>query len=308
MDVSIVMINYNTFELTKNAINSIFENTKDINYEIILIDNASPDNSGEKLNNLFEDKIIFIQSGDNLGTSKAFNIGAKKSKGKYVLWLNTDILFKDNFIKVLFDFMESNSNCGICGGNLLDFEGKPTHSFKKYLPNAKTIKKEKSLLYIKRFNKNNIKKSLEYNFTNSPMEVGYITGADMMIRASLFNEIGYFNEEIFMYAEETEFTYRVKQKGYRIYSVPNAKMLHLEGASLGKSFNINRFKFSNNGICIYLKSCYGDKEVIKYLNVCLKKYQKFKFLYSLANKKAKAIEYNMRIEVIKEKLKEVKHD
>jgi len=308
MDVSIVMINYNTFELTKNAINSILENTKDINYEIILIDNASPDGSGEKLNNIFKDKIIFIQSDNNLGTSKAFNIGAKKSNGKYVLWINTDILIHDNFIKILFDFMENNPKCGICGGNLLDFEGNPTHSYKRYLPNAKTIKKEKSLLYIKNFKRNNLKKSLEYNFTDKPLEVGYVTGADMMIRASLFDEIGYFNEEIFMYAEESEFTFRVKQKGYSVYSVPNAKMLHLEGASLGKKFNENRFRFSNNGICVYLKSCYGDEEVLKYLNVCLKKYKKFKFLYKLFGKKEKACEYDSRIKIIKEKLKEVNYE
>lgn len=309
MDVSIVMINYNTFDLTKDAINSIISNTNSLDYEIILIDNDSKDKSGDKLNELFKDKIIYIQSGANLGTSKAFNIGAKKALGKYVLWLNTDILITDNFIKILFDFMENNPNCGICGGNLLDFNGYPTHSFKRYLPNADTIKKEKSLFYIKNFYKNNIKNSLEYNFTDKPLEVGYVTGADMMIRSSLFSEVGYFNEEIFMYAEETEFTYRVKKLGYSVYSVPNAKMLHLEGASLGsKTFSINRFRFSNNGICIYLKSCYGDKEVLKYLTVCLKKYKKFKFLYSLARKKGKANEYKQRIEVIKEKLLEVKHE
>lgn len=309
MDVSIVMINYNTFDLTKDAINSIKEYTKDISYEIILIDNLSPDGSGDKLNELFKDNIIYIQSGANLGTSKAFNIGAKKARGKYVLWINTDILIKENFIKKLFDFMEKNPSCGICGGNLVDFKGNPTHSFKRYLPNAKTIKKEKGLLYIKNFNKNNVKKSLEYNYTGQPLEVGYITGADMMIRASLFEEVGYFNERIFMYAEETDFTFRAKKAGYSVYSVPDAIMYHLEGASMGsKTFSVNRFKFGNNGLCIYLNDNFGKDEVLKYLHICLKKYKKFRFIYKLLGKKDKASEYYLRINVIKEKLEEVRHE
>ena len=96
MDVSVIMINYNTFDLTKDALNSIFENTKDLTYEIILVDNASPDGSGEKLKELFQDKIVYLQSGGNLGTSKAFNLGLKRASGKYILWLNTDIHFQNN--------------------------------------------------------------------------------------------------------------------------------------------------------------------------------------------------------------------
>ena len=309
MDVSIIMINYNTFELTKNAINSIKEYTKDLDYEIILIDNLSKDKSGDMLNDLFKDEITYIQSGGNLGTSKAFNIGAKIAKGKYTIWLNTDILIKENFIKKLFDFMEENPNCGICGGNIVDFDGNPTHSFKRYLPTAKTIKKEKNLLYIKNFKKNNIKKSLEYNYTGHNLEVGYITGADMMIRTSLFKEVGYFNERIFMYVEETDFTYRAKQKGYKVYSVYDAKMYHLEGASLGsKEFSKNRFKFGNDGRYIYLEDCYGKKEAMAYLKVCLKSYKKFRFIYKLFGKKKKVNEYNERIDVIINKINEVNHE
>ncbi len=305
MDVSVVMINYNTFDLTKDAINSIKEYTTDLDYEIILIDNKSPDGSGDKLNDLFKNDLIYIQSGANLGTSKAFNIGAKKAQGKYVLWLNTDILIKENFIKKLFDFMEDNPNCGICGGNLLDFNGNPTHSFKRYLPTAETIKKEKGLLYIKNFEKNNRKKSLEYNFTNTNLEVGYITGADMMIRASLFAEVGYFNERIFMYAEETDFTFRVKQNGYKVFSVCDAKMYHLEGASLkSKEFSSTRFKFGNDGRYIYLNDCYGKEEALKYLKVCLKSYKKFRFIYRLFLKKNKVKEYSERIRIIEDKIKE----
>ena len=101
MDVSVIMINYNTFELTQNALDSIFEYTSGLEYEIILIDNNSPDGSGEKLSAHFGDRIKYIQAGANLGTSKSFNLGLRAAGGKYVLWLNTDILIKENFIKKL---------------------------------------------------------------------------------------------------------------------------------------------------------------------------------------------------------------
>ena len=104
MDVSVIMINYNTFDLTKDALESIFKHTEGLQYEIILIDNASPDGSGERLRDLFGEKIVYLQSGANLGTTKAFNLGLKQAKGKYILWLNTDILIKENFIKK--DFQE----------------------------------------------------------------------------------------------------------------------------------------------------------------------------------------------------------
>ena len=129
MDVSVIMVNYNTLELTKNTINSVMEKTKDLNYEIILIDNASTDGSVEFFEKEYKDKIIFIKNNENLGFGKANNKGIEIAKGKYVFLLNSDTLLINNAIKILFDFMEKNKNCGVCGGNLFDIDLKPTHSF-----------------------------------------------------------------------------------------------------------------------------------------------------------------------------------
>ena len=158
MDVSVIMINYNTFSLTKDALDSIFRETKGIDYEVILIDNASPDGSGDRLSALYGNKIVYLQSGGNLGTSKAFNIALKHASGKYVLWLNTDILLKENFIKKLFDYMESDPNCGICGGNLFNGRGEPTLSYDKELLTAGSpcIMCARSLFFFVRFQKTNL--------------------------------------------------------------------------------------------------------------------------------------------------------
>lgn len=307
MDVSIIMINYNTYELTKNAIESIISNTRHIEYEIILVDNNSPDKSGEMLAAVFGEKICFIQSGCNYGTSKAFNLGMKKARGKYVLWLNTDILVNDNSIYTLYEFMENNSDCGICGANLYDFNHKPTHSYLNKLPSLKTIKRSLSLFYMiwNKIFQTDIKK--QFNFCGKPIEVGYITGADMMIRKSVIDTIGGFDEDIFMYAEESEFTFRMKKKTYyKVYSVPTAKIQHLEGASFGDKTNFNerRFIVKLNGNCIYFKKCYGCSETINYLKILKRGYCKMEIFNKAIFRFQKSRDYKRMRKIIKKKLKE----
>lgn len=305
MDVSIVMINYNTFEFARDAIDSILTDTKGLQYEIILIDNQSSDGSGERLWEHFRDKIVYIQAGSNLGTSKAFNLGVGRSTGKYVLWLNTDVLLKDNFIETLFEYMERNSDCGICGGNVFDFDGKPAHSYRKQLPTLKTIRQDLSLfrtVWRRLFGKNE-----QFNGTGRPMEVGYITGADMMIRRELLDRLGGFDERIFMYAEEVEFTYRVKHDtNYTVVSVPDAHILHLEGASFqGKhAFSETKYRISTKGVSVYLGKSYGIETLKKYIWQNRRAYFKFMLVSILLLKIGKYKEYRTKRAVMREYLKD----
>lgn len=296
------MINYNTYKFTCDAIDSIYENTTGVDYEIILLDNNSPDGSGAAIAEKYANQIRYKQCGENLGTSKAFNIGAKQACGKYVLWLNTDILIKENFIKKLFDFMEANPDCGICGGNLYDFNGCPTHSYRKKIITPKTAMKDRGLfLAVWRMC---FKKLLneQFNYSGKVMKVGYITGADMMIRKELFDTVGYFDEDIFMYAEETEFTYRVvTQTGYSVYNVPYAHMYHLEGASFNggkKQFNLNRYKLVLNGNLIYFFKHFGLKQTMLYLKHSARFYKKYIFICNFI-KRYKKQEYKTKLETVK---------
>ncbi len=304
MDVSVIMINYNTYELTKNALNSLFTYTVDLEYEIILVDNQSPDGSGDRLADEFGNRIKYIQSGGNLGTSKAFNLGFKNSCGKYILWLNTDIIIKDNFIFKLFKYMESHPECGVCGGNLLGFNGKPTHSFRKKY-NFKDICKDASFLNIcyRKFLKKITKRALsyEYNYTSLPQSVSYITGADLMIRRSVFNEIGLFDESFFMYCEEAEYQYRVrKYTDYSIISIPNAIMWHLEGASGEKGFSKNKYRIQLSSIVKYIEKCYGKSYCTKYLKVKKRGYIIPYVLSVFTFKKNKIDELKFKINTIEE--------
>lgn len=305
------MINYNTYKFTCDALDSIFENTIGLDYEIILLDNNSPDGSGAAIAEKYKDRIRYIQCGDNLGTSKAFNIGAKQALGKYVLWLNTDILIKENFVKKLFDFMEITPDCGICGGNLYDFNGKPAHSYKKKLVTPKTAMKDRGLLIT--LWRRCFKKILseQFNYSGKVMKVGYITGADMMVRREVFDAVGYFDEDIFMYAEETEFTYRMTtQTDFSVYNVPYAHMYHLEGASFNgekKLFNLNRYKLVLKGNLVYFYKHFGFESVVRYLKHSARAFKKYIFICNFIKKSAKR-EYKAKLEVVDNYLAYIKQN
>ncbi len=217
MDVSVIIVNYNTLRLTEQTINSVLKKTKQLNIEIILVDNNSSDGSFEYFKKNYFNKIILIKNEENIGFGRANNKGIELAKGKYIFLLNSDTILINNAIKILFDYMENNSNIGITGGNLYDLNIKPTISYELSLP--------------KNIIKNRYKRNSTFNKTKFPLEVGYISGADMMIQKKILNEIGWFDPDFFMYYEETELTARVVKKGYKVYNVPQAKIIHLEGKS-----------------------------------------------------------------------------
>lgn len=300
-DVSIIIIHYNNFEQTKIAIDTLKRFTTDLKYEIIVIDNNSLDGSGALIKKEFGEQITYLQAEDNLGTTKAFNRARKEANGKYVLWLNPDIVFVENFIKKLYDFMEAHPDCGVCGGNMVGKDGKPTHSYDTYKMTVKSLRSLNclSLFAIKKIFKKVL--SLNYNYGKKPKKVATIVGADMFIRSEVFDKIGDFEEDIFMYAEETEFQFRLsKLTNYKIYSVPNTKLIHLEGASFAeREFSEKRFTMTMEGTFIYLKKWFGEREALRYLKAMKKDYGRLSLLLFPFKKRRKL--YLMR-KAVAEKL------
>lgn len=255
MDVSVIIVNYNTLELTKNTIESVFEKTEVLNFEIILVDNASTDGSAEFFENNYKERIILIKNSENLGFGRANNKGIEIAKGKYIFLLNSDTLLINNAIKILFDFMEQNIECGVCGGNLFDRDNRPVHSFKKELVNIYS-----DFDFIKNFILKLIyKKRIDFNYTNKNIEVGYITGADMFIRKKILEKVGIFDSDFFMYFEETELTTRIKSTGKKIISVPQAKIIHLEGKST--QFKERKFRMFTESKYKYFYKVFSLREV-----------------------------------------------
>lgn len=245
MDVSIIIVNYNTEALILNCLDSIYKKTKGLTFEVLVVDNNSP-NKPEILMN--DKRIIFIQSKENLGFGRANNLAAENAKGKYLFCLNPDTILINNAIKELYDFMETHPKCGICGANLYQKDMSPGHSYEMLTPGIyqETINSRNCL--SKKYNEN-------FNKTNLPKKVSHVVGAALMISKKLFNEIGGFNKDFFMYLEETYLCYQTKQKGYEIYNVPSARIIHLEGQSFTLRTNFEDMFF--NGRKTYLIKVYG---------------------------------------------------
>lgn len=220
-DVSIIIVNYNTSELTAKCVDSIIEKTTDIEYEIIVVDNASKEDTGILEHN---NNIRFVASDTNLGFGKANNLGAKDARGEYLFFLNPDTYLINNAIYILHKAMSENRETGICGGNLFKKDMTPNHSFQLRFPG---IWAELTDTVSKVFHRRN----RDFNYSDKPKEVAYITGADLMIKKDLFDEVGGFDKDFFMYFEETYLCHSVKSLGYKIMNIPDAHIVHLEGSS-----------------------------------------------------------------------------
>ncbi len=216
MDVSVIIVNYNTKELLQNCIQSVIEKTHDIQYEIIVVDNASIDGSSEMVKSLFP-TVKIIAEKSNLGFGRANNLAAEIAQGTYLFLLNSDTLLLNNAIKILVDFLNHNADAGICGGQLFNQNLSPTTSFQK-LPSLIAEWKVCFAPFLLQ------KKQPIYS---TPTKVGFISGADIMIRKTLFDELHGFDPHFFLYFEETELTYRVKNLKYSVWFVPDAQIIHL---------------------------------------------------------------------------------
>ena len=237
MNVSIIIVNYNTKELISNCIQSIYEKTIGLNYEIIVVDNASVDGSQQKITEWFPN-VKLIELNENIGFGGANNEGIKIAIGRNLFFLNPDTILLNNAIKILSEYLDKNSDSGVCGGNLYTKDLKPNFSYMPFFP---TLLPELNLLTGNLFYKFFVGKNYRFNYTGKPLEVAYITGADMMVTRKCLSVTGSFDPDFFMYYEETELSLRIKKSGYKIYSVPDAQIIHLEGGSFSYSEDSQRF-------------------------------------------------------------------
>lgn len=225
MDISVIYVNYKTSGLIKDSIRSVKKLTHGVSCELIVVDNYSEDNSLSVIEEEHPD-IIGIQSMENLGFGRANNLGIEIAKGKYIFFLNPDTLLKNNAIKILYDYLETNPEVGACGGNLYDEKGYPTNSYSLSFPSI--THEFLSIFYIPAYSLWHMR-SRYFNHTGKPMEVASVIGADMMVRRDVLEETGAFDPAFFLNYEETELCYRIRKARHKIMSVPAAEIIHFEG-------------------------------------------------------------------------------
>ncbi len=233
-DVSIIIVNYNTKDFIINCLNSIFEQTGGVQCETIVVDNCSVDGSQQVIAEFFP-QVILIQNKINLGFGKANNLGAKLATGKYLFFLNSDTILLNNAISFLFNFNElnkTNLKIGVSGGILFDSDKSEIRSFGPLPTKIHILRSIMGLL--PGFPRMKSKEAIYFN-KNGFLEVGYVTGADMFIQKSIFETIGGFDPEFFMYYEETDLQHRLKDSGYHNFVISGPGIIHYEGSSFDKS-------------------------------------------------------------------------
>jgi len=273
VDVSIIIVNYKSALLVSKCIESIFQKTEGIKYEIIVVDNDSKDGSIEVLEKSFGNQIILVDAHENLGFGKANNLGAQYASGKYLFLLNPDTYLINNAIMHLKEFMEDHRKAGVVGGNLYSHDMEPCPSYSLLFDNLKgeykkslwaTIIKNKIVSKVTQNNSFKLKPYRnEFNYSGFYKKVAYIFGADMMVRKNVFDKVNGFDPDFFMYAEEEDLSWRITSLGYDIWNVPYAKIVHLEGATTksGNSFNKRQFLLRMGGAFTYFYKRYGEKGV-----------------------------------------------
>ncbi len=227
MDVSIIYVNYKTAALVLDSIRTVKEKTAGVTYEIIVVDNGSADGSVEKIRNAYPD-VRLLEAGGNLGFGRANNLGVQVAQGTALFFLNPDTLLVNNAVGILFRYLAGEPEAGACGGNLTDAAGKPVNSFGRFFPSL--YEEFLSAFHVER-QPWRARRSVHYNYTGRPLPVASVVGADLMIKRSVLDETGLFSPDFFMNFEETELCFRIVRAGYEVASVPEARIIHLEGQS-----------------------------------------------------------------------------
>lgn len=253
MDISIIIVNYNTKELLKQTIESVINTTKHIEYEIIVSDNDSKDGSQTMIKEKFS-KVRLIENNDNLGFPKGNNVAIREAKGRYILLLNSDTKVLENCIEDCAKYMDNHKDIGALGCKLVLADGTLDHACKRGFPTP-----EASLFYMLKFNKLFPKNkkftayTMGYLSEDSINEVDSLTGAFMLVRREVIDKVGFLDERFFMYGEDIDWCYRIKSAGYKVVYYPKVTTIHYKGQSSKKKKLKTIYEFHRAMILFYNK-------------------------------------------------------
>ncbi|UCC99429.1 MAG: glycosyltransferase family 2 protein [Phycisphaerales bacterium] len=257
MDVSIVIVNWNAKELLRDCLNSVCEQTLDIDYEILVIDNASTDGSSEMVRNDFQ-QVILIENTENRGFAAANNQGIAQAAGRYVLLLNSDTIVCDRAIEKTAEYADEHPDAAVVGCQV--WEDSDTiqltcfrfpsvadvawsaFGLARLFPNNRTLGRQHMLWWRR----------------DSEREVDVVSGMFMMVRRAAIAEVGPMDEDYFLYFEETDWCYRLARAGWKMLFWPGARIIHCHGGSNSSNKAAARmFVQFQKSLCIFFKKHYG---------------------------------------------------
>ena len=229
IDISIIIVNWNTRNLLLDCLSSVSNTTVGSTIETIVVDNGSHDGSAQAVSEQFPN-VTLIQNRENRGFSRANNQALARAAGRYVLFLNSDAQLTDGALNSLVAFMDKTPEAGIAACQYLNQDGSKQNSFDNFPTLATELLNKTALRTL--FPEKYPSKKREYV---TPLEVDSVIGACMIVRAEAIKQVGTLDEDYFFFIEETDWCFRMKQAGWKIYHLPHIKIYHLQGQSKEKN-------------------------------------------------------------------------
>lgn len=243
VDLSIIIVNYKTTELVIQSLEVLFQQIQ-INFEIILVENASPDDSRERLGH-YSDRIKLIENSNNIGFGRACNQAFKYAKGDYIYLLNPDAMLIDPLdLKRLVDYARENPDLGMIGTRIVNADGSPGPYF---IPKSYP-------------GQNHLKHPTDFKFDKLPGDITYLTCASAIIPHQLYQSINGFDDDYFVYGEDLDISLRIRKAGFAIGYYDQITVRHIGNASEEDASCYDRYVRRTNSLFTFYKKHYHPKD------------------------------------------------
>lgn len=230
MNCSTIIVSYNTFELTRDAVETALGAAEGLDHEVIVVDNASPDDSAERLRASFPEDayptVHVVHNEENVGFSRANNQGAAIAEGEVLFFLNPDTVVRGRAIRVLYDFLQDHPEAGAVGPRVRNDDGTDQPSTFPFVTAREIVRQH---LPVGALLRGRDRREDPIPTETGPVDV--VKGCALALRREVFEQAGGWDESYFMYAEEVELCYALSRMGYANYYVREAEIVHYGGAS-----------------------------------------------------------------------------
>jgi GT2 family glycosyltransferase len=284
IDVSVITVNYNVKEFVLNLVISLKKALSEFTYEIIVVDNASQDGSVEYLKEKFTD-VTVIANSKNVGFGKANNQALEISKGKYILLINPDAIVREDTFTKMISFFERTKEAGLAGCKVLNPNGTLQLACRRGFPGPWTsFTKVSGLSTIFPKSKLFAKYNLTYLDENKTYEVDAISGSFMMLKRDVYEKVGGFDPDFFMYGEDLDLCYRIQKAGYKVYYVHDTEVIHYKGESTKRS-SIDETKMFYDAMQIFVKKHLSTSFIVTFVlgvAINLRKFIAFLNIYKIS--------------------------
>ena len=263
-DVSAIVVNWNTRDLLADCLNTLIHNTQDPDLEIMVVDNASSDGSVEMLRRAFPQVRLLLNEA-NVGFARANNQGMAASHGRYLLLLNSDAFLQPGALPALVSLAEARPQAGIVGAQLLNLDG----SFQASHTAFPTLWREFLILSgLGRALFGRWYPSHGSEEARGPQRVDYVEGACVLVRREAFEAVGGLDEDYFMYAEEVDWCYAMRAKGWQVWYQPAARVVHLGSGSSRRRSTQRETDLYRSRITFFRKHYGGWAATLLKLQIC----------------------------------------